>query len=108
MIVLHYSVIGAWVIKYLFEYLKGDAKLLATDTYFQTSFQTEYLQKYVLYSLLYLHLPSFMQVFKTELKEYPNLCVVLSVIIAGYSISRPGAFEGVKCFLIPNFDNFHG
>ena len=32
--------------------------------------------------------------------------VVLSVIIAGYSISRPGAFEGVKCFLIPNFDNF--
>ncbi len=107
MIVLHYSVIGGWVIKYLFEYLKGDAKLLATDTYFQTSFQTEYLQKYVLYSLLYLHLPSFMQVFKTELKEYPNLCVVLSVIIAGYSISRPGAFEGVKYFLIPNFDNFH-
>lgn len=48
-----------------------------------------------------------MQVFKTELKEYPNLCVVLSVIIAGYSISRPGAFEGVKYFLIPNFDNFH-
>lgn len=47
-----------------------------------------------------------MQVFKTELKEYPNLCVVLSVIIAGYSISRPGAFEGVKYFLIPNFDNF--
>ena len=32
--------------------------------------------------------------------------VVLSVIIAGYSISRPGAFEGVKYFLIPNFDNF--
>ena len=34
--------------------------------------------------------------------------VVLSVIIAGYSISRPGTFEGVKYFLIPNFDNFHG
>ena len=33
----------------------------------------EYLQKYVLYSLLSLHSPSFMQVFKTELKEYPNL-----------------------------------
>ena len=32
--------------------------------------------------------------------------VVLSVIIAGYSISRPGAIEGVKYFLIPNFDNF--
>lgn len=40
---------------------------------FQTSFQTEYLQKYVLYSLLSLHSPSFMQEFKMELKEYPNL-----------------------------------
>ena len=36
LIVPYYSVIGGWVIKYLFEYLKGDAKLLATDTYFST------------------------------------------------------------------------
>ena len=29
-----------------------------------------------------------------------------SVIIAGYSVTRPGALEGVKYFLVPNLSNF--
>ena len=32
--------------------------------------------------------------------------VVLAVFVAGYSMTRPGALEGVKYFLIPNFSNF--
>ena len=32
--------------------------------------------------------------------------VVLSVIITIFSVTRPGALEGVKYFLIPNFSNF--
>ena len=32
--------------------------------------------------------------------------VVLSVVIAGYSVTRPGALEGVKYFLVPNVANF--
>lgn len=32
--------------------------------------------------------------------------IVLSVIIAIYSVTRPGAMAGVKYFLIPNFKNF--
>ena len=34
------------------------------------------------------------------------ILVVLSVLIAVYSITRPGALEGVKYFLIPNLSNF--
>lgn len=34
LIVPYYSVIGGWVAKYLFEYLKGNTKLLAEDSYF--------------------------------------------------------------------------
>ena len=34
------------------------------------------------------------------------ILVVLSVIIAGYSVTRPGALEGVKYFLVPNIANF--
>lgn len=34
------------------------------------------------------------------------LLVVLAVIVAVYSITRPGAMAGVKYFLIPNFENF--
>ena len=34
------------------------------------------------------------------------LLVILAVFVAGYSMTRPGAWEGVKYFLIPNLDNF--
>ena len=34
------------------------------------------------------------------------LLVVLAVIVAVYSITRPGAMAGVKYFLIPNLENF--
>ena len=36
------------------------------------------------------------------------ILIVLSLIIAVYSVTRPGAIEGVKYFLVPNFDHFHG
>ena len=34
------------------------------------------------------------------------ILIVLSVIIAIYSVTRPGAIEGVKYFLVPNVKNF--
>ena len=34
------------------------------------------------------------------------ILVVLSVIIMIYSVTRPGALEGVKYFLVPNLENF--
>ena len=34
------------------------------------------------------------------------ILIVLSLIIAVYSVTRPGAIEGVKYFLVPNFDHF--
>ena len=32
--------------------------------------------------------------------------VVLAVVVTIYSVTRPGAVEGVKYFLIPNVKNF--
>lgn len=34
------------------------------------------------------------------------ILIVLSVLIAVYSVTRPGAMEGVKYFLVPNVKNF--
>ncbi len=34
------------------------------------------------------------------------ILVILSVIIAVYSVTRPGALAGVKYFLVPNLKNF--
>ena len=51
-----------------------------------------------------------MQASGTVWSVYPKfmmpILVVLSVIIAVYSVTRPGALEGVKYFLIPNLENF--
>ena len=40
LIVPYYSVIGGWVIKYLFEYLRGNAQGLAEDGYFSAFIAT--------------------------------------------------------------------
>lgn len=34
------------------------------------------------------------------------LLVLLAMVVAVYSMTRPGAFEGVKYFLVPNVKNF--
>ena len=34
------------------------------------------------------------------------ILIVLSVIIAGYSMTRPGAGAGIRYFLVPNMENF--
>lgn len=41
-----------------------------------------------------------------ESKFMMPILVILSVIIAIYSVTRPGAMAGVKYFLVPNPKNF--
>lgn len=111
LIVPYYSVIGGWVIKYLVEYIKGNSQGLATDGYFLTfisgccEVSTE-----VCFVLPCLPWWSFMQACRTVWNEFPSLWCrswsFLSVIIVIYSVTRPGALEGVKYFLVPNIKNF--
>ena len=111
LIVPYYSVIGGWVIKYLFEYLKGDAKLLATDTYFSNFISNGVSTEicFILFTFFTLAIiyAGVQNGIERVSKFMMPVLVVLSVIIAGYSISRPGAFEGVKYFLIPNFEEIY-
>ena len=98
LIVPYYSSIGGWVIKYLAEYLKGNVQTVAQDGYFtefiSDSFQVE--AWFIVFSIL---------VFCVSKIMMPIL-VILAVIVAIYSVTRPGAIEGVKYFLIPNPKHF--
>lgn len=110
LIVPYYSVIGGWVLKYLFEYLKGNVSSLATDTYF-TSFLSDSVSMefwFIIFSILTIIviLGGVKSGIERVSKIMMPLLVVLALIVAGYSISLPGAMEGVKYFLIPNFKNF--
>ena len=110
LIVPYYSVIGGWVIKYLVEYITGHGNLLASDEYF-TSFISDGISTeicfiiFALFTLLIIYAGVRNGIERVSRIMMPIL-VVLSVIIAVYSITRPGALAGVKYFLVPNVQNF--
>lgn len=109
LIVPYYSVIGGWVCKYLFGYLRGDVSVLASDTYFSGfigSSQAEpWFQLFSLLTMLVIYMGVQNGIERVSTLMMPVL-VVLAVIISVYAITRPGALSGVKYFLIPNPKNF--
>lgn len=110
LIVPYYSVIGGWVLKYLFEYFKSSPARLAEDGYF-TSFisdgkSTEFW--FLVFALLtagiiYMGVQNGIE--RVSRIMMPVL-VILALIVAVYSVTRPGAMAGVRYFLVPNYKNF--
>ncbi len=110
LIVSYYSVIGGWVFKYLFEYLRGSVSALATDTYF-----TQFLQNGIsveFWSLIFAGLTMFIILMGVQngiekvSKILMPVLVILTIIVSAYSVTRPGALKGVYYFLVPQVKNF--
>ena len=110
LIVPYYSVIGGWVIKYLAEYAIGQGQLLATDEYFgnfiSNGLSTEICFLIFTFFTLGIIYAGVRNGIERVSKFMMPILVVLSVIIMIYSVTRPGALEGVKYFLVPNLENF--
>ena len=110
LIVPYYSVIGGWVIKYLFSYLTGQGAGLAADGYFSgfISYGAATEVCFLIFTLLTIGIiyAGVRNGVERVSKCMMPVLVVLSVIIAVFSMTRPGALEGVKYFLIPNVKNF--
>ena len=110
LIVPYYSAIGGWVIKYLIEYVKGNGTKLAADGYFSefisNGASTEIC--FVIFCMFTLSIiyAGVRNGIERVSKFMMPILVVLSVIIAIYSVTRPGAMAGVKYFLVPNLKNF--
>lgn len=110
LIVPYYSTIGGWVIKYLFEYLRGNVEPLAQDDYF-TNFITGGYEAEIFFIVfaamvlivIYLGVENGIE---RVSKIMMPLLLVLAIVIVIYSATIPGAMEGVKYFLIPNIKNF--
>ena len=110
LIVPYYSVIGGWVIKYLAEYVIGQGQLLAADEYFgsfiSNGLSTEICFLFFTFFTLGIIYAGVRNGIERVSKFMMPILVVLSVIIMIYSVTRPGALEGVKYFLVPNLENF--
>lgn len=110
LIVPYYSVIGGWVVNYLVDYLSGKTQEVAADGYF-SAFISDGLSAelcFIVFSLIVLVIiyAGVQNGIERVSRFMMPILVVLSVIIAIYSITRPGALDGVTYFLVPNPANF--
>jgi len=100
LILPYYSVIGGWVIKYLWTFITGAGAMAAGDGYFG-GFITGAGEPVMWFSI-YLGLTAIIVLFGVEKgienvsKVMMPVLVILSVVIAIYSITMPGALEGVN------------
>lgn len=110
LIVPYYSVIGGWVIKYLVGYLTGNGSALAADGYFSTfisdGFSTEICFLIFAGFTLGIIYAGVRNGIERVSKFMMPILVILSVMIAVYSMTRPGAVRGIQYFLVPNLKNF--
>ena len=110
LIVPYYCVVGGWVCKYLFEYLRGSSHLLTQDTYF-SSFISSSLSP--AFWLIVFAVLTFIVVIKGVEKGIEKvskvlmpILVAMAIIISVYGLMTPGAIEGLKYYIIPDFSNF--
>ena len=110
LIVPYYCVVGGWVCKYLFEYLRGSSHLLTQDTYF-SSFISSSLSP--AFWLIVFAVLTFIVVIKgVEIgiekvsKVLMPILVAMAIFISVYGLMTPGAIEGLKYYIIPDFSNF--
>ena len=112
LIVPYYSVIGGWVVKYLADYVLGRGSALAADGYFSAFISNGVSAEvcFAVFAALTLTLTIIFAGVENGIERVSKfmmpVLVVLSVIIAVYSVTRPGALEGVKYFLVPNLAHF--
>lgn len=111
MIILpYYSVIGGWVTKYLFAFISGSGLAAAEDGYFSSFIgQTG---EPILWFTIFVGLTTLVVLFGVEngvekvSKIMMPVLVVLSVVIAIYSVTRPGAGAGLEYYIKPDFSKF--
>ena len=110
LIVPYYSVIGGWVIKYLAEYIMGNGEQLAADGYFGEFISSGGSAELCFLAFTALTVAIIFGGVRHGIERVSKfmmpVLVVLSVVIAIYSVTRPAALAGVKYFLVPNVANF--
>ena len=113
LIMPYYSVIGGWVMKYLYEYVAGHIHEVAGDSFFTDFIATNAQAPSVEFWFVLFALINFIIVVagvdsgvERVSKIMMPALVILAICISIYSMTRPGALAGVKYFLVPDFKNF--
>ena len=110
LILPYYSVIGGWVIKYFAAFVSGEGTQAAQSGYFegfisQTSQPIVWLILFILATAVVVFLGVEKGIEKVS-KFLMPLLILLSVGIAIYSMTLPGAIDGVLYYIKPDFSKF--
>lgn len=110
LILPYYSVIGGWVCKYLCTFLMGSGTLTAAPTFFSTF--TGQVAEPIFWLSLFIIITAVIVVLGVEKgvekasRFLMPILVILTVGIALYAITLPGAWEGFLYYVTPDFSNF--
>lgn len=110
LILPYYCLIGGWIIKYLFEYVVGDVNLVAGDGYFGSFISSPF--EPIIWNLIFLGCTLGIILKGVEggvehaSRVMMPLLLILAVIVAIYSMTRPGAGAGIYYYLVPDFSKF--
>lgn len=106
----YYSVIGGWVIKYMTVFLSGGADMASSADYFTNYVASPvepviWMAVFVLIAAVVL-LGGVKEGIERAGKVMMPLLVILIIGLVIYSMTLPGAVEGFKYLLIPDFSRF--
>lgn len=102
----YYCVIGGWVVKYAWAFVTGSGSAAATDEYFgefisQTGEPILWLGIFILATMVVILL-GVNKGIENISKVLMPLLVILSVVIAVFVVTRPGAGAGIAYYLKPD------
>lgn len=111
LVIPYYSVVGGWVVKYAVSYIVGEGSALAADGYFEgyTKGVVEPLAFFLIFAVVTV-LTVLLGV-KGGVEKISKLLMppllILTVFIAVFTVATTeGSLEGVKYYLLPNFESF--
>lgn len=110
LILPYYNVIGGWVVNYTAGYLGGFYQDMASDTYF-TDMLADPVRLIIVHVIFTAAITGIIMGGVTKGIERASkilmpVLFILAIAISVYSITLPGAMEGVKYFFVPNMEHF--
>ena len=106
----YYSVIGGWVIKYIFTYSSGGGVEAAGDSYFGAFIGSTSSPLFFFIAFLFITLIVVVSGVEKGIEKISKILMpillILILIILFYILTMPGALAGVKYYLLPDFSKF--